>query len=280
MKTQMRILLIAVTLVSGFLLQGCMKDRFNKPAKPGEVAKDNAIAEKAFSDMSNQVKAGMSQAENETEGGKSYNLMNNDSVVITISPYDWTTFPKTITVDYGTGCLGNDGVLRTGKVIIHTTGWYREHGTVITVTPDDYTVNGVIVEGQQTITNNGLNANNNLSYTVITDGSVTTPEGTIMWNSNLTSEWIAGEPTLLNPWDDEYLVTGTQHGYTVNADEYDIVILQPLHIKTNCTFVVAGELKMTADGYQDDIFVNYGNGDCDNIVYVTYMGQTYTIIMQ
>jgi len=53
-----------------------------------------------------------------------------------------------------------------------------------------------------------------------------------------------------------------------------------LHIKTNCAFIVAGELKMTADGYQDDIFVNYGNGDCNNICYVTYMGQTYTIIMQ
>ena len=281
MKTKIRITFIILSLVVSVINHGCMKEGFKKRVKPQEVVKDNALAEQVFSSMSNQVKAGMLHAQNETENGKGLNLMNSSCATITITPYDWTSFPKTIEIDYGTaGCLGDDGVLRKGKVTLHTTGWYREAGTVITITPDNYYHNDVLVEGIQTITNNGLNTNNNLTFTVYTDGSVTSPEGTVMWTSELTSEWIAGEPTILNPWDDEYLVTGYQNGETVHGDSYEIVILQALHVKTNCSFIVAGKLKITADGYQDDIFVDYGDGTCDNIIVVTYMGQNYTIIMQ
>lgn len=280
MKTTIRISFILLALITAMMTQSCLKEGFKKRVKPSDVAKDNAIAEKSFSDLNNQVKAGMFQAQNDTENGKGINLMNNTCATITVTPYDWTTFPKTIEIDYGTGCLGDDGILRKGKVIIHTTGWYRVQGTVITVTPDSFYVNEVLVEGTQVITNNGPNSNNNITYTVNTNGSVTTPEGTINWTSNFVSEWIAGEPTQINPWDDEYLVTGTQHGYTVQGDEYDILITTPLHIRTNCGFIVAGELKMTASGFQDDIIVNYGTGNCDNIVVVTYLGQDYTIVMQ
>ncbi len=280
MKTTLRISIILLSLLIGFATTGCKKDD-KSDEKPADVVRDNAIAERAFSDMSNQSKAGMIQAEDETNGGKGLSLVNTDCATITITPYDWTTFPKTIVIDYGAvGCLGNDGVYRRGKINLHTTGWYREEGTVITITPENYYHNDVLVEGVQTITNNGLNTNNNLSFTVYTDGQVTYTGGTIMWISELTSEWIAGEPTILNPWDDEYLVTGYQNGETVHGDSYEIVILQALHVKTNCSFIVAGKLKITADGYQDDIFVDYGDGTCDNIIVVTYMGQNYTIIMQ
>lgn len=280
MKTTIKITIIAVAVLTSVLNHGCMKEGFKKRVKPTDIVKDNAIAERAFTDMNNQTKSGMFQAQSETSGGKGLNLMNSNCATITISPYDWTTFPKTIEIDYGAGCLGDDGVMRKGKVNIHTTGWYREQGTVITVTPDSFFVNGVLVEGVQTTTNNGPNSNNNITYTVVSNGSVTTPEGTIYWTSNLVSEWIAGEPTLINPWDDEYLVTGTQQGSSVQGDDYEITILTPLHIKTNCGFIVAGELKYTADGFQDDIFVDYGTGACDNIITITYMGQTYTIVLQ
>ncbi len=280
MKTTIKISVIMFAIITAIFNHSCMKEGFKKPAKPTEIVKDNAIAEKAFSDLNNQVQAGVFQAQSDTENGKGLNLMNSNCATITISPYDWNTFPKTIEIDYGAGCLGDDGVMREGKINIETTGWYRQHGTVITVVPDSFYVDDILVEGIQITTNNGLNANQNITYTVVTDGTVTTPYGVIQWNSNLTSEWIAGEPTLFNPWDDEYLVSGTQQGSTAPGDSYSIVILVPLHLKTNCGYIVAGELKYTIDGYQDEIFVDYGNGNCDNIATITYMGQTYTIVMQ
>jgi hypothetical protein len=280
MKTQIRITIILLSLTFSIVSQSCQKEPLKKPVLPSRVAKDNAIAEAAFADLGNQMQAGMQQAQAETENGKGINLMNSTCATITISPYDWTTFPKTITIDYGLGCLGNDGKLRTGIITVHTTGWYREEGTVITVTTDDYTVNGNAVEGIQVTTNNGRNLNNNIYYTVFIEGTVTTPEGTVQITSEREHEWIAGEPTLFNPWDDEYLLTGWQNGQTIEGDEYQIQVTEPLHIKLNCGHVVAGKLTINSDGFQDTIYVDYGSGDCDNIAIATYMGQEYTIILQ
>jgi hypothetical protein len=280
MKTKIRITFILLSLAFSIVTHSCQKEPVQKPVTPSRVAKDNAVAEAAFADLGNQVQAGVQQAQEETENGKGLLLMNSTCATITITPFDWSTFPKTIEVDYGTGCLGNDGRLRAGKVNIHTTGWYREEGTVITVTTDNYTVNGNLVEGIQVITNNGRNINDNLYYTVYVDGSVTTPEGTIYITSEREHEWIAGEPTLINPWDDEYLITGWQNGQTIHGDSYQIVVLEALHIKLNCGYIVEGKLKITADGFQDDIIVDYGDGECDNIAIATYMGQSYTIVMQ
>lgn len=282
MKTQIRITLIALSLAVTIFNQGCQKEEIRKPVFPSKIAQDNAVAENAFSDLGNQVQVGITQAQDNIENpGKSLNLMNSTCAIVTITPFDLVTFPKTIDIDYGTtGCYGNDGKLRKGKVHITTTGWYREEGTVITITPEDYTVDGVLLEGIEVVTNNGRNVNDNLYYTVFVDGTATTTEGVIQWTSERENEWIAGEPTVLNPWDDEYLITGTQNGVTAQGETYEIVILEPLHIKLNCGYISAGSLRLTSPNLQSDVIVDYGDGDCDNIAVITYNGQSYTIIMQ
>lgn len=281
MKTMKSFVMIMLGMAALMMVQSCRKDE--EPQKPNfqRVARDNAIAQAAFDDLGNQTKIGVEEAEQETSGNKGLlGGLQNTCATITITPFDWTTFPKTIVIDFGNGCVGNDGKIRSGQITIHTTGWYRQEGTVITVSTDNYKVNGVLVQGTKTITNEGRNANQNLVYSLYINGTVTTPEGTISFESERQHEWIAGEPTLLNPWDDEYLITGWQKGQSTGGDQYEIIVLEPLHLKLNCPHLVAGKLKITIDGYQDDIYVDYGDGNCDNIAIITYMGQTYVIVMQ
>src|SRR5438874_3920400 len=43
---------------------------------------------------------------------------------ITVTRND-TTYPKTITIDFGDSCVGLDGKLRSGKIVLHLTGPIR-----------------------------------------------------------------------------------------------------------------------------------------------------------
>ena len=123
---------------------------------------------------------------------------------------DTTTWPKTLTINFGTSnCLCADGNLRRGIITAVFTGQYRKPGTVISIYLSNYYHNNNFVQvGTHTITNNGINTNGNLSYTInVVNASVTTSSGIISWNSYRTREWISGVTTTLNPWDDVFPFT-------------------------------------------------------------------------
>src|SRR5688572_24224084 len=77
-------------------------------------------------------------------------------VTVTAEPND-TTFPKTVTIDYGDGCICRDGKLRKGKVILYFSAPPRKSGSVLKITLQDFYVNRAHIEGVKTITN--LSAN-------------------------------------------------------------------------------------------------------------------------
>ena len=56
------------------------------------------------------------------------------------------TFPKTITVDFGTGCTDKRGVTRKGKIIITVTNKHLVPSATITVVHDNFYVDGKKVE--------------------------------------------------------------------------------------------------------------------------------------
>ncbi len=56
-----------------------------------------------------------------------------DCATVTVSPND-STYPKTITIDFGDSCRGYDGKVRRGKIVLHLTGPIRRPGSVMTIT--------------------------------------------------------------------------------------------------------------------------------------------------
>ena len=83
---------------------------------------------------------------------------------ITVSPND-NTYPKTVTLDFGNGCIGLDGKFRKGKIVIHFTDKLRKPGSVVTITLVDFKLNRAKIEGTKVITN--LSANGNINFNVI-----------------------------------------------------------------------------------------------------------------
>lgn len=282
MKTQklFRTILI-MSVVSSLSIVGCKKDKEDNDQR---AAIDNATCENAFNDVFKQVDNGAKQ----TSQSGAQKIMQLDSIgcaTVSITPFDTVTWPKTLTIDFGTSnCLCSDGKYRRGIISANLTGKYRDAGTVITVTLNNYYVNDNHVEGTKTITNMGhvgtYNGGNNLKYSiVVTDGKITTSDGIATWNSTRYREWIEGESTQYPNWqDDVYLITGNAEGTTINANPYTITITNALRVALDCKWVESGTIEVTPQGIATRT-LDFGSGNCDNQATVTINGVTYNITM-
>jgi hypothetical protein len=283
MKTKIIILGVIATVAIGSIFNSCKKDEqtgSNTPAKQTvttqsstKSAGDNALAESAFGGI-------FKQADKAARNTSSKDI-NSGCPTVTINPI--TSYPMTITIDFGTSCTCDDGKIRSGKIIAVLSAPYIDSASVLTVTLDSYheIINGTdySVQGTETITNLGHNqAGHPVFSVVITNGVVSSVNGTIHWTSSRQNEWIQGYNTWFNVFDDVYLVTGTASGTDSNGETFQVNITSPLRVDLTCSWIDSGTLEIITQAYPP-IVVDYGNGTCDNIATVTCAGYTFTIYM-
>ena len=188
---------------------------------------------------------------------------------ITVNPND-TTYPKTITIDFGDSCVGLDGKSRSGKVIISLTDPLRKPGSVLTVTLDSFYINRIHIEGTKTVTN--LSENGAVKFSVmVTGGKVTFPGGRgYSYESSKTKTQIAGMDTKMCR-DDIYQITGSATITHNNGKVVNFEIVDPLIKKVACPWLSDGTLKVSIN---DRVLkIDYGfpnNGDCDNKALLTW----------
>lgn len=250
MKTK----IILSVLITGLIFSSCQK----KVEDLQQSANDNSVAESAFNDIYAQVE----DSYNSSTQNKN---LTSTCAVITIDKPDTTNFPKKVTIDFGSGCTDDRGITRTGKIIADITGKFRESGTVVTVTLENFTRNGNAITGQKTITNNGPNAAGHYVYTInVNDASITTDKGTISWSSSRQREWISGFDTKWpNISDDEFLITGSVSGVNSLDREFSIEITTALNVKRDCKWITAGVVEITSELGQTRK-LDYGDGTCDD----------------
>jgi len=264
MKT--KILLIFTAIAMLFLVSCSKNDDTDDPAI--DLANNDAITEAVVEDLFNSVDDAEIRLEDYLKGeGKSEEIPTCPSVTFDRPPdSDW---PKTVTIDYGTGCTGFYDNTRSGKITVIISGPRLEEGSVKTITLDNYTFNGITVEGTKVITNLGYNNNQHMEFSVtLTGGKVTLPDGrTIERSFERTREWFAGMDTK-TIWDDEFLVTGVTTGKDRFGSLYTNTIMTAIHWTRACRFAVSGIMKLEVDGL-DPVELNYGEGECDALAVVT-----------
>jgi hypothetical protein len=253
-----------------FGLIGC--DKLSKLGKPIAAAQESSKADgevlKAFDALSLQVRQG---------GGKTNSLYYlPDSAKVTINLTN-----KTAEVDFGTvglPCPNWDGKTRKGKIKLSWTGAYSDQGTVITMTTENYYVDGEQVIATTTTTNRGRNMQNLIYFTVVAQATVQSSNGTTTWNCNRDQVWIAGSSTL-TPYDDKYSITGTANGVIRTGEAYTVNtrLTSPIEVTVGCRkWLTKGILDVSVQGVSDSFEIDYGNGDCISPVKVRYLGQTFT----
>jgi hypothetical protein len=196
------------------------------------------------------------------------------AVAVTI---DTVNVPHTLLIDFGpANCTSADGRARRGRLHVTFTGRYRDPGTVITITPQEYHVNDHHVQGLKTVTNAGLNEQGQLFFSVTVNGTVTAPDSswTSTHNYQRTRTWIEGASTL-NLLDDVYLISGGGSGVNRNGVPFTVAITGPLRVELDCPWIVSGVVQIVP-GNLAVRTVDYGSGACDSQVSVTVNGTSYT----
>ncbi len=271
MKTIVKSLLLVAGM--GVAFTSCKKDRDTDITS----AEDNSLAENTYDDV-NDI------ADQAAKGSQSFKVEDGSGILsnCAIVTFDTNTAIKDFTIDFGTGCLCSDGKTRSGKILVSRTGHYRDSGTVITITFDNFFVNNNQVEGSRVVTNNGTNAAGNISFSVEVNGTVTKADGTVItWTSSRTREWIDGYETIGIHSDDVYRVSGTASGSRVNGSTsttFSAMTVTPLVRKVACHQFVSGTAKVTPSG-KPERTIDFGSGECDNEAVVTVNGNTRTITL-
>ena len=198
---------------------------------------------------------------------------------ITVTPND-TTYPKTITIDFGDSCVGLDGKVRSGKIVLHLTGPIRKPGSVLTITFVNFYVNHTHLEGTKIISN--LSKNGVVKFTVqVVGGKVTFPSGRgYSYESFKYKQQISGMDTRIVR-DDVFQITGWAKVEFNNGVMIKLETIDPLIKKVACPWISDGTLKIQIN---DRVLkLDYGfpdNGDCDNKALLTWNnGNSQRIIL-
>jgi hypothetical protein len=233
-----------------------------------EALNEYALINQIFQDVGNNSGDAVLSAESSATGKIS---QSKNGPIITVEPFDFVTFPKTTTVDFGDGTLCEDGITRKGIITIVSTKWYGKEGSLHTSTFNDYYHGKFKVEGTHVVENLGKNEDDFLEFSVsINNGKVTAEDGeSVSFSEESFRTWIAGSNTPLNIWDDEYLLEGVQSGTSSKGVDYTLTIEEALHFVLLPRSIESGILDMEI-GDVSDIKVNYTFGT------ITILGKTYS----
>lgn len=185
----------------------------------------------------------------------------------------------TITIDFGDGCKGPDGKVRSGIIFITYTGRLFVPGSVWTITSRGYTVNRKLLEGTKTITNISESIRDNVSFhKLLEGGKITWPDGTFATREvDKAFTWIRAD----NPLLDEVHVDGVASGMTRRGVAYKATIISTIVWKRACRLrgicIPVQGLKLLERRDHPDMLIDFGDGQCDALVTITKNGQSRVI---
>lgn len=278
MKRIASVIFTVTFLATAFYVSSCRKKKEDAMPNDGLTTESN----EAQSQWDDVLK--ISEDAINGQGESSRTSANPTITKTTISEGN---FIGKITIDFGTGTVGNDGRTRSGQIIVKYTGKYRTTGTIIQSTTQNYFVNGKQIVGCRTVKNtNGtvfsvldsaLPDSSGFTQIIYPNGG-----GTTTWKSTRTRTWTAGSSTIGTLSDDVYSVTGTASGVSKEGKAYTMTITN-LIVKLECFFTYyiympsGGTINITTtEGTRS---VNYGNGvSCDrDVTFTAIDGKTYEL---
>jgi len=196
-----------------------------------------------------------------------------DCAEITVTPND-STYPKTITINFGNGCLGRDGKFRVGAIVVHLTAPLRRPGSVVTITFKNYYVNRVHLEGSKIISNLSDLPMHKWRVEVV-GGKVTFPSGRgYSYQSVKTKTQIEGMDTRIVR-DDVYEITGRSQTEFNSGLTITLNTETPLVKKVACPWISDGKLKIKINDRV--LYLDYGipgGGQCDNKALLTWNNES------
>ncbi|MFM1876801.1 MAG: hypothetical protein RL266_2538 [Bacteroidota bacterium] len=274
-------------LVLGLSISGCKKLVHQNI----QAASNSSVALITFNDVFEQINSAVSYevALDEMTNG-SWNQHGTLCADVSLMPLG-TGFPKTLTIDYGTGCIGTDGVSRSGKIIAVFDGNFRDENTTISISFDGFTNGQYSVSGTNEITNTGADGDGNPTYSeVIRDVIIAWNTQQIIWEADLSRTWVEGDTTnfttdtiggtlgLAGLEDDVFTLRGTAVGNDSNTHPFTLEVTNSLVLPSNCEYVTDGMMVVYPVNFNAGT-VDYGSGECDKQATIEVDGEVFNFTL-
>jgi hypothetical protein len=294
--TQAIIVLSAGSILSlGIFFTACKKDSNSGSSSTNEADAANMSASAATADneYNDVLNVGLQVGAGETTTIASYvsgsrkgshteldGPGGSPCAIFSGSISDTTTYPKTVSIDFGTGCTGADGITRKGMVTYVYSGSIIFPGTTVSVTFTGYSVNGYQLAGTYSITNNSTA--NGLSFmTSVVGGQVIFPDASSYSYAGSKTVLQTGGIGSLNYADYIFSITG-KHTFSSSAGKSLIdSTTTPLVWETSCEHIVSGVIGFTYSfsGVSLNGTLDYGNGTCDSLATIKVGATTKIVVL-
>jgi hypothetical protein len=185
-----------------------------------------------------------------------------------------SAFPRTITIDYGTGCTDRKGHVKKGKILITISDSMIVSGAVKTISYQDFYIDSIKVDLTATLTNHGKNDSGHWVIEKKYDQTITKGTDKSVQSNDETLEWISGFETS-DKSDDIYYKSGSGSVSLNDTISYSRKITKPLLIDRSCEFILSGTVELTRGS--SVVVIDYGDGTCDSVATVTTNGTTEQI---
>jgi len=227
------------------------------------LVKEAVNTEALENEITSSIDQAITYAEQLNSEEKSATIL--DCTNITVRPI--FGFPKTITVNFGDGCGGTNGFVRSGSMSVTIGDTLRTTGTSYDVAFDNFAIDGYSITG--TISVENTSSGDIISFSEKMDLTMTSDGGIAITKIKTTERaWIEGTETS-DVSDDVFSVSGSADFYSSSGRSYSYSILEPLIITRTCDIFTEGVIKITMTGSEDPITVDFGNNGCNWKIYVS-----------
>jgi hypothetical protein len=195
---------------------------------------------------------------------------------VTVTPKDKGVFPKTVVLDFGSGCDMN-GHIRKGKIITVYSGPLHKPGSRAVTEFDGYQIDNRKIMGRHIVENTTIAGSNQRQFTRSFETKIinVNDQSWKAWTGTTTMTQLEGNGTPLWPVDDVFQFTGKRRGETSKGRSWMVETVNPLIKAFTCRWITKGSVHIRVNDTVGTL--NYGNGDCDNEAILTVKGASRTI---
>ena len=273
-----KILLIAFTLSSFvFSFVSCKKNDHtaDEYETTFELSGDQAIADNLTEDANDVFTE--AATDKDLMGGRTPTETTGILSCATVTVTPLLGFPKTIVIDFGTGCTSPNGVTRIGKINIVLSDSVRSTGSTAVMTFVNYFVSGFKKEGIITWTNTSLPGSRSWQRKV-ENGKITAPDGRYWLHSGIRNVvQTAGVNTPNTILDDVFSITGNHTVTNAAGNTRVITTLTPLQKKVICENIDKGTIKVQGPNHY--AIIDFGDGTCDRLATISIDGRAPRTIL-
>jgi len=201
---------------------------------------------------------------------KQENLKNVSTDCPSISYTQGLTYPKTLTLDFGTGCDYNGHTIK-GSLSATLSDRIRNQGTTISISFTNFEIDTIKLGGTVSLSVIEANVMNGATLKLnatITNGTLTLPSTSISLSGTLDILW---EMKTLNVYTDDLIdftalnLTGTN---TENVS-FTATLVETMIYNVSCKETTDGAVKVETANISFPSTINFGDGTCDGKAMVT-----------